>query len=179
MKRIHLLIVTGLPASGKTTLARELARRHGAILIAKDVIKEPLLDVLGAADAAASRALSDASFAILFAMARELAGSTCDLVLEGNFRPGQHEESLRPLFGAHVAGAQLLCRVPESVRRARLLARAQDPSRHAGHRDAQFLTPAAPAAGSATDGFLELPGARFESIQGAPDSALDEWWQKR
>ncbi len=178
MKRTHLLIVTGLPATGKTTLARALARRHGAILIAKDVIKEPLLDVLGAADAAASRALSDASFAILFAMARELAGSGCDLVLEGNFRPGQHEESLRPLFAAHVAGAQLLCRVPESVRRARLHARAQDPSRHAGHRDAELLAAAAPVAGSSADGFLELPGARFESVQGAPDSTLDEWWQK-
>jgi predicted kinase len=159
-------------------LARELARRHGAILIAKDVIKEPLLDVLGAADAAASRALSDASFAILFAMARELAGSGCDVVLEGNFRPGQHEEFLRPLFAPHVAGAQLLCCVPESVRRARLLARAQDPSRHAGHRDAELLAPAAPVAGSPADSFLELPGARFESVQVATDSALDEWWQK-
>ena len=48
----RLLLVTGLPATGKTTLARLLARRFTAPLLAKDVIKEPLLDVLGAADAA-------------------------------------------------------------------------------------------------------------------------------
>jgi predicted kinase len=172
MKRIHLIVVTGLPATGKTTLARALAGRHGALLLAKDTIKEPLLDVLGAADAAASRALSDASFAVLFAMARELVGSGCDLVLEGNFRPGQHEEPLRALFAPHIACAQILCRVPESVRRARLIARAADPSRHAGHQDAELV-----AAESQADGFLELPGARFECTEGAPGPPLDQWWR--
>jgi predicted kinase len=172
MKRIHLIVVTGLPATGKTTLARALARRHSALLLAKDTIKEPLLDVLGAADAAASRALSDASFAVLFAMARELVGSGCDLVLEGNFRPGQHEEPLRALFAPHIAGAQILCRVPDSVRRARLIARAADPARHAGHQNAELV-----AAESQADGFLELPGARFECTAGAPGPPLDQWWR--
>ena len=63
MKPGRVIVVTGLPGAGKSTLAHELARRYRVPLLGKDFIKEPLLDVLGAVDAAHSRKLSDASFA--------------------------------------------------------------------------------------------------------------------
>jgi len=72
MQSPQLIVVTGLPATGKSTLARELARLLQAPLVGKDMIKEPLLDVLGADDERHSRLLSTASFAILFSLAREL-----------------------------------------------------------------------------------------------------------
>jgi predicted kinase len=64
-----VLLVTGLPATGKTTVARALAYALAVPMLAKDGIKEPLLELLGAADMAASRRLSDASFAALFSLA--------------------------------------------------------------------------------------------------------------
>jgi predicted kinase len=136
MNDARLLVITGLPASGKTTLARQLSERYGVPLIAKDVIKEPLLDVLGANDAAESRRLSDASFAILFALAREMLKARCSVVLEGNFRPAEHATALQPVLRHAARVAQVLCQVDEATRIRRLLARATDPARHAGHRDA-------------------------------------------
>jgi predicted kinase len=172
----RLLIVTGLPATGKTTLARTLACRWSAPLLAKDVIKEPLLDVLGAPHAAFSRRLSDVSFAILFALTREAVAAEVSAILEGNFRPDEHAAPLLALPGP-VTCAQVLCRVDESERNRRLCARAADPTRHAGHRDAEL------ARGASSDAeYLKVPSERF--LFGgteAPDwpvllESLDRWW---
>jgi predicted kinase len=190
MRQVHLILVTGLPATGKSTLARKLARRYGLPLICKDTIKEPLLDALGASDRAQSRRLSDASFAVMFALARDLLSAGSDVILEGNFRPGEHEASLRTALSScdvDVAGAvrvaQVLCRVAAAERLARLAARAGDAARHAGHRDAQLAndhlqTPSA---------FLELSGERLAYDNGSAVSqcgvdwfeTLDRWLAKR
>jgi predicted kinase len=181
MRDSRIILITGLPATGKTTLARTLAARYRLPLVAKDLIKEPLLDVLGATDAAQSRRLSDASFAILFAIARELHVAGTGMVLEGNFRPGEHEQVLRSSIPVWTSFAQILCRVDEAERVARLSRRHADPARHTGHRDSDLASaaPAAPAARG--DAFLDLPGAQFVH-NGADDcdvlATLDAWWNQ-
>ncbi|HEV2702259.1 MAG TPA: ATP-binding protein [Steroidobacteraceae bacterium] len=167
-----LFLVTGLPATGKSTLARALARTLGMPLLAKDAIKEPLLEILGAADPAASRRLSDASFAALFSLADVQLTAVGAVVLEGNFRAGEHEPLLRALLARHaVPCTQVLCRVPEPLRQARLKARAADPGRHPGHQDAVWV-----AAVTQPDGFLDLEGPRHfhdgAVVETVPGSAL-------
>jgi hypothetical protein len=87
-------------------------------------------------------------------------------VLEGNFRSGEHEAPLREALG-RADLAQVLCRVPEAERLARLAARGHDPSRHPGHRFGERLSVRASQPSIATtaatncDVFLDLPSARF------------------
>jgi predicted kinase len=154
MRKFRLIIITGLPGTGKTTLALGLASRYALPLIRKDTIKEPLLDVLGPEED--SRALSNIAFAVMFAMAQEMLSQGDSLILEGNFRSGEHEVPLLAALPASPpAIVQVLCGADEEERRSRLLRRSCDPNRHAGHRDARQLEPVA-----ACDSFLDLPGER-------------------
>ena len=169
------LLITGLPGTGKTTLARQLAQRFGVPLLGKDSVKDALLNLLGAASADDSRRLSDASFAVLFTLAGELAAANVDFILEGNFRPGEHEPALARLGGARCA--QVLCRLREPLRLARLAQRQAE--RHPGHRDAD---PAVVAL-RGCDEYLDLPGARLafdcsESAAAAEIAAIERWWRR-
>ena len=181
VRQAHLILITGLPGTGKSTLARTLARHYAMPLICKDAIKEPLFDTFGAPDREDSRRLSNASFAVMFSVLRDCVAAGADVILEGNFRPGEHE---RPLNEISAGIAQVFCSVTEPVRLARLKARASDPSRHPGHRDAEFVVSYTQSA----TGFLAISGERFTFDTDAGSStgkvmpsqealieALDQW----
>lgn len=78
----EVVVITGLPGSGKTTLAVPLATALDAALVARDTIKEALGDALGPVDDARSQLLGRASYEVLFAIARSTPGR---VVVESNF----------------------------------------------------------------------------------------------
>jgi predicted kinase len=122
---VTLVLVTGPPASGKTTLARPLAHHLGLPLLGKDTIKEALFDTLGTGDRAWSRRLGAASYAVLLALARELP----EAVLDANFYPDHGSGLLQ----ACQQPIEVFCRCPAAEVERRFTRRA--PNRHPGHVD--------------------------------------------
>ena len=125
------VVVSGPPASGKTTLARAVAPALGLPLIAKDTIKEALMTVLPAPDVAASRVVGRASVAALLAVAAESGGA----VLESVWHRSHALDDLRSLPGPVV---EVFCRCDPVLAASRYAMRAG--SRDAGHLDAERMT---------------------------------------
>ena len=63
------LVVSGLPASGKSTLGAALAERPGIPVVDKDAILKAQLETLGSPDLLERRWLSRASDEVLYALA--------------------------------------------------------------------------------------------------------------
>jgi hypothetical protein len=76
------VVVSGPPASGKSTVAPAIAVELGLPLLAKDTIKDALMSVMPVPDVEASRQLGRAAVAAMLAVAAEAPGGA---VIESNF----------------------------------------------------------------------------------------------
>jgi predicted kinase len=128
-----LVVVTGPPASGKTTIARAIAREFRLPLVAKDGIKELLFDELGTGDRDWSRRLGRATIALMYRLLDEQLRAGCSVVVEANFRPELANSSFAALPAHRVF--QVYCTAPDEL----LVERYASRPRHPGHLDEQVL----------------------------------------
>lgn len=139
MPRPNLIIVTGLPASGKSTVAAYLAKRLGIQHISKDGYKELLFDELGIKDRLWSQQLGKASIALLFQQTEAALRLGYSVVIESNFNSSLDTKPLRALIRATRArSVQILCHAQGRVLVRRFSKRART-ERHPGHADAEHL----------------------------------------
>ncbi len=136
-RRPQLILVSGAPASGKSTLAGQLAADLGLPMLAKDLIKEALFDALGTPDLEGSRHLSVASYKVLYAVLDRLIDGGAGVVVDCNFHRGHSEGQLRPLIGKSTA-VLLHCRTSYLEMTRRYERRVVLRERHPGHHDATF-----------------------------------------
>lgn len=120
-----LVLVTGLPGSGKTTLSVALAARLGLPLIAKDRFKELLFDTLGIGDEAWSARIGAAAIALQY----EAMRTTRDAVVDSALWTDRSEPEIEAL-GLEVV--QVWCDCPFDEARRRFFERQVPGRRHAG-----------------------------------------------
>jgi predicted kinase len=149
-----LVIISGAPGSGKTTLARRLAFDLRLPLLARDELKEALADAMGAPrDVPASMRLGAGAYATLYLVAQQLLEARIGVILESNFRRGVSETELQALLAWSDAGLIHCTATPEVVQR-RYAERHDRGERHPAHLDADR------AAALADD----LAAGRFEPL---------------
>jgi len=121
-----LIVVSGAPGTGKSTVAAALAADLRWPLLALDAVKEALGDVLGLGGGDWSDRVGDAAAEIVF----RLAAAFPDAVAEGWWRGARRERAQREFAGA----IEVFCRCDPDTALHRMRAR-HGAGRHPIHRD--------------------------------------------
>lgn len=159
--RTPIVVVTGPPASGKSTVAEALAGGLRLPLIAKDPVKEVLFDVLGHEDVEWSKRLGRAVYPLLFhALEAQLrAGRSC--IVEANFDHDAASAELQRLQERLPFRAfQVVCTAAPEVLLDRYAGRAG--TRHPGHFDELRLDDVREAIAARRWRALDLDGETIE-----------------
>ena len=133
----RVVLVNGVPASGKSRLAKALSKRTGWPILSLDDIKNPFLQHIGPVDRNFNRTLGKASYQAIWSIIAEApANSTFIIDAWFGFQPKpQLENYIDTAKVAHIA--ELWCKVPGSVAGERYTTRLKE--RLPGHPGAEYV----------------------------------------
>lgn len=131
-----MVVVTGLPGTGKTTIANDLSERLALPGFRKDEFKEILFDILGWSDKDWSEALDGACYELLWRICESELRAKRSIIVESNFEPGPHAPRIRDLCQRYDARAiEIHCRTERRVLANRFKERVERGDRHPGHAE--------------------------------------------
>ena len=130
-----LVVVTGPPASGKTSAAEALAEDLGLAILSKDTFKETLYETIGAGEEVEER-IEAAALALVFAVAGMQLDAGVSVLAESNFDSRTDTAPFRRLAAEHhVRLVQVHIGGDPDALVSKFVARACSGKRHPGHGD--------------------------------------------
>ena len=131
-----LILVSGLPCTGKTTLGKKLAERTALPFISRDDIKESLFNSLGCQNREWSKKLGAASYSLLYYLIESLVSTEQPLIVENNFQPKIDQAKFLALKNQYRFKLfQIHLLADSQVLKQRFKIRAESGERHPGHVD--------------------------------------------
>jgi predicted kinase len=133
---LFVIIVTGPPGAGKTTLGKKVSQALQLPFISKDDFKDILFETLGWNDRQWSMKLGQASFEILFHILECQLKVNKPAVVETAFIPKYHSErflDLKDRYG--YKPIQIVCKAQAEMLYHRFIDRTVTRERHPGHVD--------------------------------------------
>jgi predicted kinase len=131
-----LIIITGLPGTGKTTLGKRLAAELHLPFVYKDGLKEILFDRLGWQDREWSKKLGWASIELLYYFIKIQLKAGISFIAESNFKAEFANLEFMALKQKYnFEPFQILCQTDGEVLAQRFRERSKSGERHPGHLD--------------------------------------------
>ena len=135
-----IIIVTGRPAAGKSTLAKWLSQESKIPLVSKDSIREELFDRLGWKDRKWAQELGKASVDMMFYFARAELEVGHSIIMDNSFYPPVSNPRFQALKEQyHAESIQIVCDSDRDTLFQRFKSRAEAGNRHPGHGDQDVL----------------------------------------
>lgn len=130
---MYCILVTGIPAAGKSTMAAQLSERLKLPLMSKDIIKERLFDTVGFRSRAEKVNLGIGAMRILYYFAEQMMRTDKPFILENNFENISGDELNQLLERYGYTAITVIMTGDYPVIYQRFLERNKSPERHRGH----------------------------------------------
>ena len=128
-----MILVAGLPATGKTSFARYLSGKTGIPMVSKDIIKEHLFDTVGFNNRQEKVNLGTAAMDLMYHFASLNLELGKSVILENNFENVSKPGLLGLIDKYRCKTVMVRFHTDIEVLSERFLARDQSPDRHRGH----------------------------------------------
>ena len=136
----NIIIVTGRPAAGKSTLARWMSQELKLPLVSKDNIREELFDRLGWKDRKWAQELGKGSVDLMFYFAKAELAVGHSIIMDNAFYPPISNSRFQVLKENYQAESiQIVCDSDRETLFQRFRLRADSGNRHPSHEDQDVL----------------------------------------
>ena len=157
-----VVLITGIPAAGKSTLAEALSGRLGLPMLSKDGIKERLFDTIGFTCRAEKARLGVAAQETLYYVAGQMLRAGQSIILESNFEHASRAGLVRLLEDSHAQPLTVRVTGDYGIIYRRFVERDRSPARHRGHVVNDRYPEETPG--------QEAPGISYEAFVGGIES---------